>query len=70
MILSTLASIAVVIIQLAISRSRGYHVDEGGAHLSGTPLCLARVLVKLDIGAKRISMEVNSSTAHILIVSP
>jgi len=70
LILTTLASFAAVIIQLAISRSREYHADAGGAKLAGNPLYLAHALAKLDAGARRIPMEVNPSTAHMLIVNP
>ena len=70
LVLTTLASIAALLIQLAISRSREYHADEGGAQLAGNPLYLARALGKLDAGTKRISMQVNPSTAHMFIVSP
>jgi heat shock protein HtpX len=70
LVLTTLASIAAVLIQLAISRSREYHADEGGAQLAGNPLYLARALAKLDAGAQRIPMQVNPSTAHMLIVNP
>jgi heat shock protein HtpX len=70
LVLTTLASIAAFLIQLAISRSREYHADEGGAHLAGNPLYLARALAKLDAGAKRVPMQVNPSTAHMFIVNP
>jgi heat shock protein HtpX len=70
LVLTTLASIAAVLIQMAISRSREYHADEGGARLSGNPRYLASALAKLDAGTKRIPMQVNPSTAHMLIVNP
>jgi heat shock protein HtpX len=70
LVLTTLAAIAAFLIQLAISRSREYHADEGGAQLAGNPLYLARALAKLDAGTKRIPMQVNPSTAHMFIVSP
>jgi heat shock protein HtpX len=70
LLLTTLASIAAVIIQMAISRSREYHADEGGARLAGNPHYLARALAKLDAEAKRVPMQVNPSTAHMLIVNP
>jgi heat shock protein HtpX len=70
LVLTTLASFAAILIQLAISRSREYHADEGGAQLAGNPLYLARALAKLDAGVKRIPMQVNPSTAHMLIVNP
>ena len=70
LVLTTLASFAAIIIQMAISRSREYHADEGGGRLAGNPLYLARALAKLDAGAKRVPMQVNPSTAHMLIVNP
>jgi heat shock protein HtpX len=70
LVLTTLAAIAAFLIQLAISRSREYHADEGGAQLAGNPLYLARALAKLDAGTKRIPMQVNPSTAHMFIVNP
>ncbi len=66
---SIFASIAAMLIQLAISRSREYLADEGGAHLSH-PLSLARALGKLETAAQRIPMEANPSTAHLFIVNP
>jgi len=66
---SIFASIAAMLIQLAISRSREYLADEGGAHLSH-PLSLARALGKLETAAQRIPMQVNPSTAHLFIVNP
>lgn len=70
LVFAILAAIAAFLIQLAISRSREYHADEGGAQLAGNPLYLARALAKLDAGTKRIPMQVNPSTAHMFIVSP
>ena len=69
LIFSIIASIAAVLIQMAISRSREYLADEGGAHLSH-PLALASALGKLETAAQRIPMEANPSTAHLFIVNP
>jgi heat shock protein HtpX len=69
LLVSILASVAAMLIQLAISRSREYLADEGGAHLSH-PLSLARALGKLETSAKRIPMKVNPSTAHMFIINP
>jgi heat shock protein HtpX len=66
---SIFASIAAMLIQLAISRSREYMADEGGAHLSH-PLSLAKALGKLEVAAQRIPMKANPSTAHMFIVNP
>jgi heat shock protein HtpX len=70
LVLTTLASLAALLIQMAISRSREYLADEGGARLAGNPLFLARALAKLDAKAQRIPMEVNPATAHMFIVNP
>lgn len=69
LIFSIIASIAALLIQMAISRSREYLADEGGAQLSH-PLYLAKALGKLELAAKRIPMEANPSTAHLFIVNP
>jgi heat shock protein HtpX len=66
---SIFASVAAMLIQLAISRSREYMADEGGAHLSH-PLSLAKALGKLEVAAQRIPMKANPSTAHMFIVNP
>ena len=63
--------LAAMIIQMAISRSREYGADEGGAKITGNPLSLANALRKLEYGNKRIPMAVPSeATAHMFIVSP
>ncbi|MBM4278782.1 MAG: zinc metalloprotease HtpX [Deltaproteobacteria bacterium] len=69
LITTMIASIAAVLIQMAISRSREYMADRGGAHLSH-PLSLSKALGKLDMAARRIPMEANPSTAHMFIVNP
>ena len=69
LLFTMVASIAAMLIQMAISRSREYLADEGGAHLSH-PLSLAKALGKLELAAQRIPMEANPSTAHMFIVNP
>jgi heat shock protein HtpX len=69
LLFSIVAAFAAMLIQMAISRSREYLADEGGAHLSH-PLSLAKALGKLDTAAKRIPMKANPSTAHMFIVNP
>jgi heat shock protein HtpX len=69
LILTMIASIAAMLIQMAISRSREYLADEGGAHLSH-PHSLAKALGKLEMAAQKIPMEANPSTAHMFIVNP
>lgn len=66
-----IAPIAAMIIQMAISRSREYGADEGGAALTGNPHYLADALRKLEYYNKRIPMPGNNgATAHMFIVSP
>ena len=68
---SILAAFAAMLIQLAISRSREYLADDGGAHLTGNPLFLAGALQKLHAGVARAPMnDANPSTAPLFIVNP
>ena len=69
LLFTMVASVAAMLIQMAISRSREYLADEGGAHLSH-PLSLAKALGKLEVAAQRIPMDANPSTAHMFIVNP
>ncbi len=70
-IFSMIAFFAAMLIQLAISRSREYYADEGGAQLSGNPLFLANALRKLETGVARVPMQdANPSTAHMFILNP
>ncbi len=65
-----LAPIAASIIQMAISRSREYMADEGGAKISGKPYGLAGALEKLSRASQIVPMNANPSTAHMFIVNP
>ena len=69
-VMAILAPIAATIIQMAISRSREYLADEGGARISGKPAGLANALEKLSSSSKNNPMNVNPSTAHLFIVKP
>jgi heat shock protein HtpX len=68
------APLAAMLIQMAVSRSREYLADEGGAKISGDPLALADALRKLEMGAQNIPMQVSdataNATAHMFIVNP
>jgi len=68
--MAILAPIAAMIIQMAISRSREYLADDGGASVSGKPYALASALEKLSRAAKVKPMQANPSTAHMFIVNP
>ena len=68
------APMAAMLIQMAVSRSREYMADEGGAKVTGDPLALASALRKLHMGAQNIPLQVSdataNSTAHMFIVNP
>ena len=75
------APIAAIIIRSAISRSREFAADEGGARLSGKPWALASALLKLDEAVKKLQAEQkakkanqkplgNPGLAHLFIVNP
>jgi heat shock protein HtpX len=66
-----LAPIAAVLLQLAISRSREFAADEGGARTTKRPLSLANALQKIERNAERLPMEnASPATAHLFIVNP
>lgn len=65
-----LAPIAAVIIQMAISRSREFLADAGGAQILGDPLPLASALEKLEWAAERVPMQASPATSHLYIVNP
>jgi heat shock protein HtpX len=64
------APIVAVIIQLAISRSREYAADEGGARVCGNPLWLASALRRLERAAHVVPTHAQPATAHLFIVNP
>jgi heat shock protein HtpX len=64
------APIAAFLIQAAISRSREFAADAGGATIAGTPYGLADALRKIDAVSKRVPLDANPATAHMFIVKP
>ncbi len=68
--MAILGPIAAMLIQMAISRSREYEADRGGAEISGNPLYLAGALRKLEMANRQIPMDANPATAHMFIVNP
>lgn len=68
-----LAPLAAMLVQMAISRTREYGADRGGAEISGQPLALASALAKISGAAHRIenrTAEANPATAHMFIINP
>lgn len=69
-VMSILAPIGAMIIQMAISRSREYLADATGAKLAGSSEGLANALEKLGSYSKRLPMDASPQTAHMFIVNP
>jgi heat shock protein HtpX len=65
-----LAPIAAMLIQAAISRSREYDADSGGASIAGSPMGLVSALRKIESAAHAIPMDANPATAHMFIIKP
>lgn len=69
-IMMIVAPIAAMLVQMAISRSREYAADSGGAKISGNPRYLANALRKLSSTSHQIPMKAQPATAHMFIVNP
>jgi heat shock protein HtpX len=65
-----LAPVAAMLIQAAISRSREYDADAGGATIAGGPQGLVSALKKIEAGSKMIPLDANPATAHMFIIKP
>jgi heat shock protein HtpX len=65
-----LAPLAAMLIQAAISRSREFAADEGGARISRNPRGLAQALRKIEAGVSRVPLQANPATAHLFIMAP
>lgn len=69
-VMAILAPVAAMLIQMAISRSREYLADQGGARIVGNPYGLASALEKLSLASQAVPMDANPATAHMFIVNP
>jgi len=65
-----LAPIAAMLIQMAISRSREFDADAGGAAIAGSPMGLVRALQKLESASKALPLDANPAMAHMYIIKP
>jgi heat shock protein HtpX len=71
LVMMIVAPIAAMLVQMAISRTREYEADKGGASLAGDPHWLANALLKLERGNQVIPMtDARPATAHMFIVNP
>ena len=68
-----LAPMAAMLVQMAISRSREYEADRGGAEILGRPMALASALAKISGASHHVpnyEAESNPATAHMFIINP
>lgn len=65
-----LAPVAAMLIQAAISRSREFEADAGGAAIAGSPLGLVNALKKIEGASKMIPLDTNPAAAHMFIIKP
>lgn len=73
LLIMILAPVAAMLIQFAISRSREFEADRGGAEISRDPDALASALRKIHDYAHQIPMdavEQHPETAQMMIVNP
>jgi heat shock protein HtpX len=73
LLIMILAPIAAMLIQMAISRSREFEADRGGAEISGDPKALAAALEKIHNYARNIPLEAaerHPETAQMMIINP
>jgi len=65
------APMGAMLLRMAISRTREYAADKGGAKISAKPLALASALGKLQLGAQNIPItRGNPAHSHLFIVNP
>ena len=65
-----LAPIAAMLIQAAISRSREFDADAGGAAIAGGPHGLVSALRKIESASRQVPLDANPATAHMFIIKP
>lgn len=72
-LISILAPLAAMVIQMAISRSREYEADRLGGEIAGNPAWLADALAKIAGAVEHIpneTAEAKPATAHMFIINP
>jgi heat shock protein HtpX len=72
-LMMVLAPLAAMLIQFAISRTREFGADRGGADISGDPNALADALAKIERYARGIPLETaetHPATAQMMIINP
>ena len=59
-----------MLIQAAISRSREFEADAGGAAIVGHPQGLASALRRIESAVRTVPLDANPATAHMFIIKP
>jgi heat shock protein HtpX len=70
LVMSIVAPIAALLIQMAISRAREYKADRVGSEITGRPLSLASALEKLHRAPVQLNLDQRPATAHLFIANP
>ncbi len=70
LLMSIIAPLAAMLIQMAISRSREYLADSTSADITGNSAALASALDKLNAYSRQIPMKAEPATAHMFIANP
>lgn len=73
LLLMIVGPIAAMLVQMAISRSREYEADRGGAEICGDPRWLASGLARLEEfkqGRVMATAEAHPASAHMFIINP
>jgi len=70
LLITIMAPMAAMLIQMSISRNREFDADKAGAQISGKPLALSSALEKLQSLSDTHPVPINPSTAHLFIMNP
>ncbi len=73
LLVTLLAPLAAMLVQMAISRTREFEADRAGAEITGRPLWLASALARIDSRAAQTDnpdADANPATAHMFIINP
>ena len=59
-----------MVVQAAISRSREYAADDGGARLAGGEGAARECARKIEAGVQRVPLQTSPAAAHLFIMAP